>query len=101
MPAVPRYAGLAVPVVPVGRRRRVSTLELMSPTDPVPEADHLEQEMPQERDERELRPIPPDAPDADVLEQELPASEVEDETGGLDAERIEPLSDDDRMVTGR
>jgi len=64
------------------------------PADEVNEADRLEQEAEATRDERELRPIPPDAPDADVVEQILPV--VEDaEAPGLDAERTEPVSDDD------
>lgn len=71
----------------------------MAPKDPVPEADHLEQEMPAERDERHLHPIPPDAPDADVFEQELPVAETTDGSRGLDAERIEPVSDDGFIAT--
>ncbi len=61
--------------------------------EPVNEADRLEQETPPVRDERELHPVPPDAPDADVLEQELPVVE-EGRESGLDAERVEPVSDD-------
>ncbi len=54
--------------------------------------------MPPARDERELRPIPPDAPDADVLEQQLPVVE-EQETTGIDAERTEPVADEDWAST--
>lgn len=79
----------------------MGTLEAMARSDPVPEADHIEQQIPSERDERDVHPIPPDAPDADVLEQEIPASEVEDESEGIDAERVEPVSDDDRPTTNR
>ncbi len=69
----------------------------MAPVDDVNEADRLEQEMPPTRDGRDLHPIPPDAPDADVLEQELPLVEEaeEPEEAGIDAERIEPVSDED------
>ncbi|MDA8317696.1 MAG: hypothetical protein M0010_21405 [Actinomycetota bacterium] len=70
----------------------------MSPADDVNEADRLEQDMPPARDEREERPIPPDAPDADVLEQQLPVVEGQ-ETTGLDAERTEPVSDEDWAST--
>lgn len=66
----------------------------MAPTDEVPEADRLEQGMPPARAERDLHHIPPEAPDADVLEQELPLVD-ESETAGIDAERTEPVSDDD------
>lgn len=69
----------------------------MAPDD-VPEADRLEQEMPSARDQRDLLPIPPDAPDADVLEQKLPVVE-EGESVGIDAERTEPVSDDDWAST--
>lgn len=71
---------------------------LVAPSDPVPEADRLEQEMPVTRDEREARAHPPDAPDADVLEQELPLVE-EEEPQPLDAERSEPVSDDGWAAT--
>jgi hypothetical protein len=70
----------------------------VSPGDDVNEADRLEQQMPPARDERELRPIPPDVPDADVLEQQLPLVE-EQETTGIDAERTEPLGDEDWAST--
>ena len=70
----------------------------MAPSDDVPEADRLEQEMPPTRDGRDLHPIPPDAPDADVLEQELPVVE-EGEEAGIDAERTEPISDDEWSPT--
>lgn len=70
----------------------------MVPGDDVNEADRLEQEMPTTRDAREHHSIPPDAPDADVLEQELPIVEDE-ETTGVDAERTEPISDDDWAST--
>jgi hypothetical protein len=66
--------------------------------DPVPEADRLEQETPPSHDPREGHPLPADAPDADVLEQELPVADDE-ESAALDAERIEPVSDDDRSAT--
>lgn len=76
----------------------------MAPDDLVPEADRLEQETPAERDVRDVRDvrpggIPPDAPDADVLEQALPLA---DEQGHapLDAERTEPLPDEDWAGTG-
>jgi hypothetical protein len=64
----------------------------------VPEADRLEQAMPAGREARDLHPIPPDAPDADVLEQELPVAE-DAETVGIDAERTEPLADEDWAST--
>jgi hypothetical protein len=70
----------------------------VAPKDDIPEADRLEQEAPATRDERDHRPIPPDVPDADVLEQELPLVE-EDETVGIDAERTEPVSDEDWTST--
>lgn len=66
----------------------------MSTDDDVNEADRLEQEMPPARDEREARPIPPDAPDADVFEQQLPVVDEQERTG-IDAERTEPVSDDE------
>lgn len=69
----------------------------MAPADDVNEvneADRLEQEMPPARDERGLHPIPPDAPDADVFEQELPIV-ADGEMAGIDAERTEPISDED------
>ena len=70
----------------------------MPTADEANEADRLEQEMPPARDERDLHPIPPDAPDADVLEQEQPL--VEDGTEiGIDAERTEPVADDDWAAT--
>lgn len=62
------------------------------------EADRLEQGMPPTRDERTLRPIPPDASDADVLEQELPLVDDIGESG-IDAERTEPVADDDWAST--
>lgn len=62
------------------------------------EADRLEQAMPPTRDERDVHPIPPDAPDADVLEQELPVVEDSEESG-IDAERTEPVADDDWAST--
>ncbi len=70
----------------------------MAPTDEVPEADRLEQDTQAARTERGHRRIPPDAPDVDVLEQELPLVE-EGETRGIDAERTEPVSDDDWAAT--
>jgi hypothetical protein len=73
-------------------------LGAMAPTDEVPEADRLEQEMPAAKTERDLHHIPPEAPDADVLEQELPLLD-EGETAGIDAERTEPVSDDDWAST--
>lgn len=69
----------------------------MAPDD-VNEADRLEQESPPARDERGRQPIPPDAPAEDVLEQELPVVESAD-AAGLDAERVEPVSDDDWAST--
>jgi hypothetical protein len=66
----------------------------VGPGDDVNEADRLEQQMPAARDERDLRAIPPDAPEADVLEQQLPLVE-EQETAGIDAERTEPVADED------
>lgn len=66
--------------------------------DEVNEADLLEQEAPPARDERELRPIPPDAPDADVIEQQLPVVD-EREATGIDAERTEPVPDEDWAPT--
>lgn len=68
----------------------------MAPDDlnEVNEADRIEQEMPPARDERDVHPVPPDAPTADVLEQELPVVEQASESG-LDAERVEPIADDD------
>ena len=76
----------------------VGRLGCVSPGDDVNEADRLEQGMPPARDEREERPIPPDAPDADVLEQQLPVVD-EHETTGIDAERTEPVSDEDGAPT--
>ena len=73
----------------------MGTLLDMAGSEPVPEADRLEQEMPPARDEREGHPVPPEAPEADVLEQETPVELSEGETG-IDAERIEPLGDEDR-----
>ena len=66
----------------------------MPGSEPVPEADRLEQEMPPARDERENHPVPPEAPEADVLEQEMPTALSGEETG-IDAERIEPVADED------
>ena len=72
----------------------------MAPTDEVPEADRLEQETPSAQARRDHRRIPPDAPDADVLEQELPLLD-EGETQGIDAERTEPVSDEDWAATSQ
>jgi hypothetical protein len=78
----------------------VGKLARMAPTDEVPEADRLEQETPSARAVRGHPRIPPDAPDADVLEQELPLVD-EDEIRGIDAERTEPVSDDDWAATSQ
>jgi hypothetical protein len=72
---------------------------MVAPADEVNDADRLEQEMPAARDGREHHRIPPDAPDADVLEQELPLLEEEGGTEGLDAERTEPVADEERAST--
>lgn len=75
------------------------------PADPVPEADRLEQETPASPDATAAgprhgdHPLPPDAPDADVLEQELPLVEGV-QSGGIDAERTEPVSDEDWAADG-
>ncbi len=69
----------------------------MAPTDEVPEADRLEQETPAQGG-RAHRRVPPDAPEADVLEQELPLVD-EGEVRGIDAERTEPVSDDEWAAT--
>lgn len=69
----------------------------MAPTDEVPEADRLEQETPAQV-ERAPRHVPPDAPEADVLEQELPLVD-EGEVRGIDAERTEPVADDEWAAT--
>jgi hypothetical protein len=47
-------------------------------------------------DPRRGHPHPPDEPEADLLEQELPADDDVDAPTGLDAERVEPLDDDER-----
>jgi hypothetical protein len=66
----------------------------MAPHD-VPHADRRDQEMaPSPRDERDLQRILLDASDADLLEQELPVAE-EPGARGIDAERTEPVPEDD------
>ncbi len=70
----------------------------MGPHDDVPEADHLEQEMPRPEAEPDSHRIPPEAPDADVLEQERPLVD-EGEPVGIDAERTEPVPDDEWAST--
>jgi len=50
--------------------------------------------MPPSRDAREEHPVPPEAPEADVIEQALPIT-ADEEPSGIDAERVEPISDDD------
>jgi hypothetical protein len=74
------------------------------PADPVPEADRLEQDTPASPDagagpRHGDHPLPPDAPDADVFEQELPLLE-DDQSVGIDAERTEPVSDEDWATEG-
>jgi hypothetical protein len=75
----------------------VGRLGVMARGDDVPEADRLEQETPVGA-ERDLHPLRPDAPDADVLEQEAPLLE-ECAAAGIDAERTEPVSDEDWAAT--
>lgn len=77
----------------------MGTLHVMAPTDPVPEADRLEQGMPPAHDERGTRPLRSDVPDADALEQELPVAGGGEEVVGIDAERVEPVSEDDWLAT--
>jgi hypothetical protein len=69
-------------------------------SDPVPEADRLEQVMPPARDERDRHPVPPDTPEADAIEQAMPRSVTEAESSGVDAERIEPVDDDRETSSG-
>ncbi len=75
------------------------------PADPVPEADRLEQETLAAPDATAAgprhgdHPVPPEAPDADVFEQELPLLEG-DQPVGIDAERTEPVSDEDWAADG-
>lgn len=66
----------------------------MSTVDPVPEADHQEQQEPASRDPRTDQPHQPDQPEADVLEQELPVEDADDEPVGLDADRWASPDDD-------
>lgn len=70
----------------------------MPGSEPVPEADHLEQEMPTTREERDDNPVPPEAPEADVLEQAQPVTS-EEAPSGIDAERVEPVDDEERDST--
>ncbi len=70
----------------------------MGTHDDVPVADHLEQEAPPLEAQRDSHRIPPEAPDADVLEQERPLVD-EGKAVGLDAERTEPVSDDEWAST--
>lgn len=62
----------------------------------VPEADRQEQETPAEGDPRRGHRHPAEEPEADVLEQEVPAAEVEEGESGLDAERVEPVDEEER-----
>jgi hypothetical protein len=63
-------------------------------SEPVPEADRLEQEMPTVADRRDAHSPSDDAPEADAYEQELPLVDPPS-PGGTDAERSEPVSDDE------
>lgn len=69
-------------------------------SDPVPEADRLEQDMPPARDEVERRPVPPDTPEADAIEQAMPRGVTDAEPSGMDAERIEPVDEDWETSSG-
>lgn len=64
----------------------------MAPTDPVPEADQLEQEAPPSIDPYRRTPehLAAEEPEADVLEQELPLDVDEDDRLLPDADRVEP-----------
>jgi hypothetical protein len=60
------------------------------------EADRSEQREPGAADPRRGHRHPLDEPEADVLEQELPAADGGDAPTGLDADRVEPVDDDER-----
>ncbi len=64
----------------------------MAPSDPVPEADHLEQDAPPRPDPYRRTPehLAAEEPEADVLEQELAVGAEEDDRLLPDAERVEP-----------
>jgi hypothetical protein len=62
----------------------------------VPEADRQEQELPADPDPRRGHDHPPEEPEADVLEQEIPAADDDAGPAGVDAERVEPLDDEER-----
>lgn len=74
----------------------------MTPNDPVPEADRLEQEEPPGADPYARTPehLAAGEPEADVLEQELPLDVDEEPEGPVpDEERVEPAdgSEADRL----
>lgn len=64
----------------------------MAPDEPVPEADHLDQEAPTRPDPYRRTPehLAAEEPEADVLEQELPVDTEEDDRLLPDDERVEP-----------
>lgn len=62
--------------------------------DPVPEADRLEQEVPAQPEDRPNHRSHAEASEADAFEQELPLSESPTDRG-IDAERSEPLDDEE------
>lgn len=64
----------------------------------MPEADRQEQEIPAPQDPRPVHNHPAEVPDADALEQETSVAET-DVPVGIDAEREEPVSDDDWGAT--
>lgn len=51
-------------------------------------------DVPDERGTVSAHRLPPEAPEADVIEQDLPLSE-DIERPGIDAERHEPIADED------
>lgn len=62
----------------------------------VPDADRREQELSADPDPRRGHDHPPEEPEADVLEQEIPAADGDAGPVGVDAERVEPLDDEER-----
>jgi hypothetical protein len=74
-------------------------LHRVTTNDPVPEADRLEQDLPADKEQRRDHRPHAEAAEADAYEQELPLSDAGADSG-IDAERREPLGDDEDTARG-